>query len=144
MKNIALIGCSSRKKGKNEPDKKYKASEIYVGNNFIHSVKEGLKEFNCEEYYILSGNMDYGLLHPDDQIQYYNVYLSNKNIAYQREWAQKVIKQLKERFPLGFDDINFIFFAGQGYYKNLISSLPNWTTLKYNGRHITFEIKEKK
>jgi hypothetical protein len=79
MKNIALIGCSSRKKGKNEPDKKYKASEIYVGNNFIHSVEEGLKQFNCEEYYILSGNMDYGLLHPDDQIQYYNVYLSNKN-----------------------------------------------------------------
>ena len=63
-KIIGLIACSSRKQGKDTPAKQYLAKDLYTGNTFIKSKEEGLKKYNCEEWYILSGK--YGLLDKDE------------------------------------------------------------------------------
>ena len=75
-KIIGLIACSSRKLGQNNPAEKYWAKDIYKGNTFIKSKEEGLKKYNCEEWYILSGK--YGLLDKDEGISYYNLYLGKQ------------------------------------------------------------------
>lgn len=143
MKRIALISCSSKKSLKKGTTDKCCAKNLYTGPNFNKSVNTGIKELVCEkEYYILSG--EYGLLKPDDVIGWYDTYLSKQSRDYQRNWSEKVLIKLKKEFSKGFDDIIFVFFAGQDYYKDLLKELKHYETLKFNGRHITFEIKEKK
>ena len=60
--NIGLIACSKTKLGKDMPEKKFKAQDIYQGNTFKKSKSEGIKLYNCDDWFILSGNKDYNLL----------------------------------------------------------------------------------
>lgn len=143
MKRIALISCSSRKSLKKGSISKCCAKNLYIGSNFNKSTNIGIKELGCDDkYYILSG--EFGMLKPDDMIGWYGTYLSKKGRNYQKQWAKKVLSQLEHEFPKGFKDITFVFFAGQDYYKDLLEYLDHYETLKFNGRQITFKIKEKK
>ena len=143
MERIALISCSSRKSLKKGSIIKCLAKNLYIGSNFNKSTSKGIQVLGCAaKYYILSGK--FGLLKPDDMIGWYDKYLSKESRVNQRQWAQKVLSQLKKEFPMGFEDITFVFFAGQDYYKDLLEELPHYETLKFNARQITFEIKEKK
>ena len=143
MERIALISCSSRKSLKKGSTIKCLAKNLYIGSNFNKSTNIGIKKLNCAaKYYILSG--EYGLLKPDDMIGWYDKYLSKESRDNQRKWAQKVLSKLKQEFPMGFENITFVFFAGQDYYKDLLDELPHYETLKFNARQITFKIKEKK
>ncbi|WP_296090086.1 DUF6884 domain-containing protein [uncultured Treponema sp.] len=135
MKNIALLGCSAHKLGQNEPDKKFKAQDIYTGNTFIKSKTIGLKRFNCEDFHILSAK--YGLLDKDDEISYYDMYLGHQKADYRKKWSQKILEKLKEKYDL--TDTVFFIFAGSDYYKNLISHL-NCVIFGYlNSNTINFE-----
>ena len=106
-KIIGLIACSSRKLGQNNPAEKYWAKDIYKGNTFIKSKEEGLKRYNCEEWYILSGK--YGLLDKDERISYYNLYLGKQSVEYKKKWAEDVLNTLKSKYDLKM--IYFIFLA---------------------------------
>lgn len=121
-RNIGLIACSSRKLGKNEPDKKFRAQDMYIGNTFKKSKNEGLVKFACEDWFILSGKMEYNLLDKDTEISYYNVYLAKQNAEYKKMWTQKIITKLKEK---GFDLKNDVFyiFGGSAYYQTLVKYL---------------------
>ena len=59
---IGLIACSKTKLGKDTPEKKFKAQDIYQGNTFKKSKSEGIKLYDCDDWFILSGKEDYNLL----------------------------------------------------------------------------------
>lgn len=94
MKKIGLIACSCYKLGKSEPEKKFKAEDIYTGNTFRISKRIGLNKFNCDDWHILSAK--FNLLEKDDEISYYDVYLARQSAAYKKSWAQSVISKLKK------------------------------------------------
>ena len=139
MRRVALIGCSQSKLGKDCPTVKFCAKDIYLGRNFKKAREQGIKHFNCEEeFYILSGK--YGLLAEDDKITYYDTYLGSFSAKEKRVWAEMVVKQLGELFDL--NNTEFVIFAGDSYSKYIKNHL-NCIILKFKGRVITFEIKER-
>ena len=141
MRKIALIGCSKKKLGVNTPQTTYRAGEIYIGNNFRKSRDEGIEYFGCEsDFYILSGNVEYGLLNCNDMICYYDKYLGNCTAKERKIWANKILQQLKCKFDIS--DTEFVIFAGSAY-SQYIKNYLNCIILKFNSRTITFEIKEK-
>ena len=76
---IGLIACSKTKLGKDTPEKKFKAQDIYQGNTFKKSKSEGIKLYGCDDWFILSGKEDYNLLDKNEEIQYYDVDLGKEN-----------------------------------------------------------------
>lgn len=139
MRTIALIGCSAKKQGKNEPQKMFVAGEIYTGFSFKKARDLGIEHFGCEkDYYILSA--EYGLLDCHKKIAYYDKYLGEFSIKEKKDWAERVYKQLTKKFDL--HDTQFVIFAGSDYTQYLKNRL-NCVLLKYKGRQITFEVKEK-
>ena len=138
MRRIALIGCSQKKLGRDCPTAKFVAKDIYLGRNYRAAKERGIRHFECEEhFYILSGK--YGLLDSDDKISYYNTYLGAMPVKKKKEWAEKVIAQLGQVFDLS--DTEFVIFAGDSYSKYIKNRL-NCITLKFNGRQMTFDIRE--
>lgn len=119
MKRIGLIACSCSKLGEFEPERKFKAKEIYTGNTFRISKNIGLQRFNCEDWHILSAK--YNLLDKDEEISYYNVWLHDTNVAYKKEWAHSVITKLNEKYDLKNDV--FYIFGGSDYYRALLPYL---------------------
>lgn len=102
----------------------------------------GIKHFGCEkDYYILSGK--HHLLFQSDIIAYYNCYLGNFTVADKLKWACEVYEHLRKKFR-DLNDICFVIFAGENYHKYLKAKLPHYITLQFDGRKITFDIKEKK
>ena len=140
MRRIGLIACSASKLKEAEanPCKEFPSCEMYTGWSFKKSVNEGLKEFRCDGYYILSDK--YGLLSSDDPIKYYDSYLGGKNVAYRRKWSEKAYNKLQGKLG-NLDDIEFIFFASEKYYEHIIKHLVHFKLLKYKNRMITFEVK---
>lgn len=137
MQRIALIGCSKSKKGKNTPNKYFLARDIYTGKNFLKSVSEGVKYFNCEDFYILSA--EHGLLKKDKKICWYDKSLYEMCAAHRKQWADKILMDLRAKYDL--ENTEFVIFAGSLYSKYLVGHL-NCITLLFNGRHITFNEKK--
>lgn len=138
MRTIALIGCSKRKMGADTPDKKFKAGEIYLGNNYKKARDLGVDFFKCEkEFYILSAK--YGVLKHDDEITYYDKYLGKCDVAEKRRWADMVYEQLRRLFDL--KNTRFVLFAG-GAYTKYIKTRLNCTVLKFDRRSLTFDVAE--
>lgn len=139
MRKIALIGCCKKKLGENNPNALFYAKDIYIGNSFKKSKTEGVKIFNCEDYYILSA--EHCLLDKNKKITYYDKTLSKMKAKDKREWAKTVLDELNQKFDLRNDE--FYIFAGKNYYENLVGHL-NCVVFKYkNSNCITFDIKEK-
>ena len=138
MQRIALIGCSKSKKGKETPDVFFSAQEIYTGRNFLKSMQKGTKYFNCDDFYILSA--EHGLLGKDDKIVWYDKSLYEMRASCRKRWADKVLTDLRLKYDL--KNTEFVIFAGSLYAKDLVGHL-NCITLRFNGRHITFNEKNK-
>ena len=54
------------------------------------------KMIGCDDIYVLSAK--YGLLNEEEIIEPYDETLNRKNITERRNWADKVIAQLKKKF----------------------------------------------
>ena len=119
MKRIGLIACSYHKLGESEPERKFKAKDIYTGNTFRISKNIGLKRFNCDDWNILSAK--YNLLDKDEEIAYYDVYLAKQSSDYKKLWVQSVITKLNEKYDLKNDV--FYIFGGSDYYRGLLPYL---------------------
>ena len=143
MRRIGLVACSSykNKEAKKDHGMELPASEMYTGHGFKNAVEHGLEHFGCEGYFILSGK--YGLLSPDDMIRWYDCDLKKMPVSYQKEWSEKVYKSLQEKLG-DLDDIQFVLFCGETYYKGYIERLKHWIRLKYKMMNITFEIREER
>lgn len=110
---ISYIACSKTKHFKKCP-----AKYMYRGALFKKSYCYCL--IQKYEIYILSAK--YGLLHPEDIIEPYEMTLNSMNIKDRRDWSQKIILSIKER---GLFYSPSIMFAGNNYSEFL--NLPNAT-----------------
>ena len=123
---IALIACSKTKQGADDLTKKFRADELYLGNSFKKAKNEGVKMYNCDDYFIISA--EHHLIEKDKMITYYDKTLNNMREGEKKEWSLIVLKQLAERFDLENDE--FYIFGGSNYYKYLFPYL-NCTVFKY-------------
>lgn len=116
---IALIACCKKKQGAENPNFKYKAKDIYLGNSFNKAKSIGVKKYGCDDYFIISAK--HYLLDKDDEISYYDKTLNKMSIKERKQWVGIVLKQLESKFNLKDDE--FYIFGGGKYYQFLIPHL---------------------
>lgn len=116
MKQIVLISCSSKKL-----PHKARARDLYCSPLFNLSYKYATS-INPDEIYILSAK--HGLLDPSKEIEPYDVSLISMPAAEIREWAARVLEDLRKKSNPEKD--NFIFFAGKKYRKYLTPHLEHY------------------
>ncbi len=110
-----FVQCVGGKIGENE-NRTYKAREIYDSPWFKKARHHAEK--SKIEWYILSAK--HGLLHPDEEIYWYNDTLNEKSANERKIWAAKVLGQVEDRLP---GRKRFIFLAGVKYRKALTALL---------------------
>lgn len=119
---VALISCTAKKKGENNPEKKFKPKEIYRESSlFIKRWEYAIQNHDIKR--IISGQ--YGVLKPDKpEISYYDLYLGDQSEEYKEIWAKTCFLQLKLQ-GLIRPDIEFVFHAGEDYFENLAKHIEN-------------------
>lgn len=116
---ICLISCTKKKKNITCP-----AYEMYLpSTRFKLSYCYAKSYFNADKIFILSAK--YGLLDEFEVIETYDKTLNKMKRCEQLEWAEMVIKELKEIANLETDE--FCILAGKNYYKDIIPYLSNYT-----------------
>ncbi len=119
MKEVVLISCVAKKlEGKHEAYKLYSPSTLFKThwNYALYCLKKDPRK----EIFIISAK--HGVISPFKKIEKYDVTLKTMSKEDRRNWAQKVILQLQEKFNL--NKTKFIILAGKDYYEYLIKLLP--------------------
>lgn len=116
MSTVILISCVSKKL-----QSKARARELYISPLFRMNLKYA-QRFSPEKVFILSAK--YGLVGLDEEIEPYDVTLDKLSARERREWATKVVSQLKEHCDLKKD--HFVILAGQKYRQHLLSHLKSY------------------
>ncbi|MFW6008312.1 MAG: DUF6884 domain-containing protein [archaeon] len=116
MKQVVLISCVSKKKNKPAP-----AYELYDSTLFDKNLKYA-KILNPDLIFILSAQ--YGVVPLDERIKPYDKTLNKMKKSERKQWANKVINQLKEYADLKND--KFIFLAGKKYRKYLLPEIEKY------------------
>lgn len=112
---IGLLSCTKKKMDCICPvEEMYSKSAV-----FRHSLEYA--NMVCDEVFVLSAK--HGLLSLDDIIRPYDETLVKKPVSERREWAKKIISELKRKTDLENDE--FIILAGQKYSEFLLDSLKN-------------------
>jgi hypothetical protein len=88
---IVLVGCSRTKASGPRP-----AAELFLGSGF--SKARDYARAAGGPWYVLSAK--YGLLHPDDVVAPYDVYLGDRPEGYRSAWGEWVVAQLADRHDL--------------------------------------------
>ena len=107
--DVAVISCGSKKQ---RDTGKLKAKDLYTGLWFKWSRR--FAESNYPNWCILSAK--YHVVFPDDELEYYNLYLGNLKKEEKEEWNREVLKELLTKFPAG---THFDFYTGVEYYQGL-------------------------
>lgn len=100
---VYLVGCSDTKRVG-----PCLARELYTGDLFLKA--RAYVQARQAEWYILSAK--YGLLHPDDPVDYYNLHIRGLSLAQRRAWAERVRAAMTERDLMAHP---LICFAGKTY-----------------------------
>ena len=120
-KKIVLISCVAKKMdGEHEAYKLYSPSTLFKAH-WNYSL-ECLKKNPKSEIFIISAL--HGVISPFEKIKKYDVTLKTMKKDEKKEWADRVVKKLKQMFDL--NKTKFIILAGKDYYENLIKLLPNY------------------
>lgn len=107
MKTIVLVSCVSKKRSISLP-----AKDLYISDWFQKAALYA--RMIGDTWFILSAK--YGLLHPDQIIEPYNVTLKSMS-KYQRQiWARRVLQDLN---PLLLQNDTVVFLAGHVYREYL-------------------------
>ena len=109
MKRVVLIACASRK-----VQHRAKAPDLYVSDLFRMSLAFA-RTLRPEALFILSAR--HGLVHPDDELDPYNLTLNTMPLAGVKAWSDIVFRQLQDRTTADAD--HFIFLAGDRYRRFL-------------------------
>lgn len=112
---IALISCSKLK-----ADHPCPARELYAPSQ-LFSLSYQYAKRNTDAVYILSAK--HGLLAESDVIAPYDLTLSHLPEHRQRDWADYVLTQMRERFDVEQD--TFLILAGRNYYQHLLPHLSH-------------------
>ena len=115
MKTIVLISCVSQKLSHAA------AAEFLYTSPLFRLNLSYAKKLQPDAIYILSAK--YGLIGLDQLIDPYDVTLNDMSRAEAREWAQRVLGQLRLRSDLAND--HFIFLAGDRYRRDLLPHLQS-------------------
>ena len=118
MKTIALISCSKKKNRAHHP---ICAKDLYCGA-YYKKAYACVQRLHIDEIYILSAK--YGLVHPDQQIEYYDQSLNKASSAYRKEWSTKVKKQLQD-VGVNLAKDQLIILVGKKYYQYIIDRIDN-------------------
>ena len=112
---IALISCVSKKLELADGEF-VQAKDLYTSPLFVNAYAYA-KQLGVDKIYILSAK--HGLLNEDDRIGWYNETLLNKSAKECKDWANKVLDELKVK---GHDLSNdtFHLLAGKKYYQYLL------------------------
>lgn len=114
-KKIVLISCVSQKL-----THRAKAKDLYVSTLFNLNLKYA-NSLSPNEIYVLSAK--HGLLELEREIDPYEETLNNMRTAEIKEWANKVLQQLRSVASL--EEAEFIFLAGEKYRKYLLPQIKN-------------------
>lgn len=99
---IGLISCVKTKK-----TVKSEAKDMYISPLFKYMYIYA--KHRCKEVYILSAK--YGLLPENAVISPYNKTLNNMPESKKKEWADKVMIQIKKKYDI--NNTLFLFLGGQ-------------------------------
>jgi hypothetical protein len=113
---IILMSCVSQKLSH-----KARAKELYISPLFKLTLKYA-NSLKPDKIFILSAK--HGLISLDEEIEPYNLTLNNLKEQERKEWAEKVLINLKQQADLKEDE--FIFLAGEKYRKHLLPHLTNY------------------
>lgn len=102
-KAIALVSCVATKRAG-----KCAARDLYV-SVWFKKVRHHVESAGLD-WYILSAK--YGLLHPDQLIEPYELTLNNMNVRGRQNWARRALEQIYGQLP-GRE--RFVLFAGLRY-----------------------------
>ena len=115
---VAVINCGSKK-----VHKKCKAKDLYIGSLFLAS--RAFCETNYDAYCILSAK--YNCLLPNDEVEYYDLFLKDLSKEEKIKWDEKTANQLMERFPKGTE---FDFYVSKMYIDGVLPILDKYD-IKY-------------
>jgi cytoplasmic iron level regulating protein YaaA (DUF328/UPF0246 family) len=116
MVKIVLVSCVKKKL-----PYKAKARDLYISTLFKYSL-DYAESLNPDKIFILSAK--YGLVDPEVEIEPYDKCLINMSSKETKEWADRVIDQIKKEADLKEDE--FIFLAGEKYRKYLLPHISNY------------------
>ena len=115
MNTVVLISCVSKKL-----PHKAKARDLYISPLFRMNLKYAW-QFSPQQVFVLSAK--YGLAGLDEEIEPYDVTLNTMSARERRQWAAKVIEQLREHCDLEND--HFVILAGEKYRQYLLPHLKS-------------------
>lgn len=106
--------------GSDKASSRCKARDMYTGEVFKKSL-EYAESLKPDKLYILSGKHE--LLDPNKEIDPYNLYIGDKSSEWRKEWAERVIDQMKAAH-IDFNTKTY-FMAGEDYIQFLRDQFPN-------------------
>jgi hypothetical protein len=104
-RRIGLVGCVKQKASSRRPAKNLYTSILFSG-------RRAFVERTCDEWWTLSAK--YGLVHPDEEIDPYDVTLKRMGRQARRDWSTRVLAEIDERVRPVAGDI-FEIHAGADY-----------------------------
>lgn len=110
---VVLVSCANEKL-----DHRAKAKDLYVSDLFRKSFAFA-QRLTPKAVFILSAK--HRLVHPDDEIDPYNLTLNDMPLADVEAWADAVFEQLRHRTDV--EDDHFVFLAGDRYRRYLVPRL---------------------
>ncbi|MGY1915859.1 DUF6884 domain-containing protein [Blastococcus sp. SYSU DS0973] len=110
--DVVLVGCSGSKATGPAP-----AAEIFTGTAFRKARDRAVR--SGRPWYVLSAK--FGLLHPDEVVAPYDVYLPKQSARYRSAWGDWVVAQLGERHDLR--GLTVEAHAGRAYCEPLVGPL---------------------
>lgn len=117
MKTIYLISCTRRKLSH-----KAKVRDLYQESPWFKSVLNYAEKQKHDAIYVISAK--HGLLPLEKEIEPYDVNLNDFSESENKEWAERVLKDLAKVADL--DNDKFIILAENTYRKNLVIKLKNY------------------
>lgn len=114
MKTIVLIACVKSKR-----DHKSLAKDLYVSDLFSKCLQYA-ESIEHDAIFILSAK--HGLLGLNESIEPYDETLTTMSARERRDWADRVMLQLRQVADTTKD--RFIFLAGERYREHLEPHLP--------------------
>jgi len=116
MNTIALVSCAKKKRRVRS-----RAADLYVSTLFRLS-NEYAKKLKVDQIWILSAK--YGLLHPDIDVDPYNLTLNKMTATQIAKWGVDVLSQLRQVADLKRD--HFLILAGERYRRELVGAIVNY------------------
>ncbi|MGY2065629.1 DUF6884 domain-containing protein [Blastococcus sp. SYSU DS0619] len=110
--DVVIVGCSGSKADGPAP-----AAALFTGAAFRKARDLAVR--SGRPWYVLSAK--FGLLHPDEVIAPYDVYLPEQSARYRSAWAEWVVAQLGERHDLR--GLTVEAHAGSAYCRPLMDPL---------------------